>query len=137
MAVDPAFGSNSFGAPKMYTESETLANNIMTALFGRPGCYPTMPDFGMYIQGEVMKLYEDIDPEMIKNNLINHCSDFSGVVQDGSFEVLKTQVKGTDGYMHPIILISIPAIIRNKTHTLQIGVTYDGGETKYNFGWTK
>ena len=40
MAIDPAFGLNSFGKPKMYSETQTLANNILTVLFGKPGSFP-------------------------------------------------------------------------------------------------
>ena len=132
MSVDPAFGTNNFGAPKMYSESETLANNIVATLLGRPGSYPSMPDLFMGIQDYLMSMEDDIDEEAIKNELVSQCSHFKQVVRDGNFQVTKTNTT-MNGKDIPLILFAIPTIVENRNRNLAIGFTKDGNNLKFNF----
>lgn len=134
MAVDPAFGTNDFNEPKLYSESETLVKNILTVLFGVPGSYPTMPKLGMNIQALIMSLEDDIDPSTIKSELVSQCSHFREVVSNGEFDVIKTTYMSNDK-LEPILLISVPTVIRNTYRNLVIGITSQHELIKYNFSW--
>ena len=135
MAIDPAFGTNNFGTPKMYSETETLANNILTVLFGKKGAYPTMPNFGMDIPRLVLMLFDEINEESLKNELISNCSSFREVVSNGEFDVIKTILKDKNGKDVPTLLFKIPTIIKNISRSLIIGITSSNKQISYNFSW--
>jgi len=135
MAIDPAFGANNFGTPKMYSETETIANNILTVLFGKPGAYPTMPHLGMDVPKMVLMLYDEIDEESLKNELISNCSSFSEVVRDGDFDVIKTVLKDKEGNDSPTVLFKIPTQIKNVSRSLIIGISSSNRQISYNFAW--
>lgn len=135
MARDPAFGSNGFGRPKIYSDSETLANGILNALLSKPGSYPSIPNMGMDVARVVFVSYEDIDTESIKNDLIQQCSYFHEVVQNGSFDVIKREVVDDNGTLVPMILFVIPTIVKNIGRRLIIGIRKNGIGISYNFSW--
>ena len=135
MAIDPAFGVNDFGTPKMYSESETLANNILSDLFGKPGSYPTMPNKGMDITRLTLMMYDEINEEDLKNELISQCSSYKEVVRNGEFDVIKTLLTTNNGVEVPTVLFKIPAKIKNVYRSLIIGVSTSGGQVSYNFTW--
>ena len=56
-SVDPAFGVDSFNRPKVLSETETIVNNILFILFGKPGSYPSIPSLGMDIE-QYLYLFE-------------------------------------------------------------------------------
>lgn len=135
MSIDPAFGINNFGKQKMYSESETLANNILTVLLGKPGSFPSIPSLGMYVQGVVIQPYDQIDTDSLKNELVTQCAQFKGVVQGGEFDVMKTTTKNKDGDTIPVILFIIPTQIKGVGNRLAIGISTDSGATRFNFSW--
>lgn len=135
MSVDPAFGLDNFKKSKLYSESETLANNILAVLFAKPGSFPSMPKLGMYIQGVVMRFTDEIDTEAIKSELVVNCSHFENVVSSGEFDVQKRTVTNKEGTSVPILVLIIPAKIKNVSNQLLIGIVYDGGKIRYNFNW--
>ena len=136
LPVDPAFGVSSFGESKVYSETETLANNILAILFGKPGSIPTMPNAGMYIQDLVMQLEDDINTDEIKATLVNQCSDFKSVVNNGEFEVVKkTFTDPKTGLLTPLLLIVIPTQIKKISRSLVIGIRKNGNTISYNFSW--
>lgn len=135
MAIDPAFGVDSFGNPKMYSESETLARNILTILFGKELAYPTMPSFGMDIPKLILTMYDEISEDDLKNELIGHCTHFREVVQTGEFDVIKTILKDSLGNDAPSILFQIPTQIKHVSRTLVIGITATQKHITYNFVW--
>lgn len=135
MAIDPAFGTNNFGTPKMYSESETLVNNILTILFGKPGAYPTLPNLGMDVARLVLTLYDEISEESLKNQLIYNCSHFNEVVKNGEFDVIKTVLKDVNKNNVPTLLFKIPTIIKNVSKSLIIGISSTNRQISYNFAW--
>ena len=135
MAIDPGFGTDNFGSPKMYSETETLVNNILTVLFGKPGAYPTMPNLGMNVPQYVLTLYDEISEDDLKNQLIQNCSSFSEVVRNGEFNVIKTILKDAFGNDAPTILFKIPTLIKNTSRSLIIGITSSNNQVTYNFSW--
>ncbi len=135
MSFDPAFGTSNFGTPKSYSETETLARNILAVLFAKPGSYPTMPNFGMNIPDLVMSFYDDIDESELKNELVSTCSSFTQVVKNGEFDIIKSVLKDTNNVDTPVLLIKIPTIIKKTSKSLLIGVMQSGKQVKYNFTW--
>ena len=135
MAIDPAYGIDSFGNPKMYSDTETVARNILTILFGRELAYPTMPNFGMDIPKYILTMYDEINEDDLKNELMSHCTHFKEVVQDGEFDVIKTVLKDSYGNDAPSILFKIPTQIKFMSKTLIIGITAAERHVTYNFAW--
>ena len=135
MAIDPAFGLNSFGKPKMYSETQTLANNILTVLFGKPGSFPSMPELGMNIQDTLYSHYDDFDEETFKEELTDQCSAFDDVVSDGQFDIIKSSTTDKDGLEKPLILFVIPTIIKEVSSKLAVGVIITDKGISYNFAW--
>ena len=135
MAKDPAFGLNGFGRPKIYSESETLANGIMNALLSKPGSYPSIPNMGMNIAQMVFLPYEDIDTIAIKTDLIRQCSQFADVVQKGKFDVKKLEVTDDFGEKVPMLIFSIPTVVKNVGKRLLIGIRKNGIGISYDFSW--
>lgn len=134
MPIDPAFGTNNFNKPKMYSESETLARNIVAVLFGKPGAYPTMPGGGMYIQGSLMKMEDDVDTEGLKTELISQCSHFTQVVRNGEFDVQHKTLR-IRGNSARALVFRIPTVIRDHRRNLLIGVIEMARKISYNFEW--
>lgn len=135
MAKDPAFGLNGFGRPKIYSESETLANGILNALLSKPGSYPSLPNMGMDIARMVFLPFEDIDTVSIKNDLVQQCSYFNEVVRDGKFDVLKKEVVDNLGKKVPMLIFVIPTVVKNVGKQLLIGIRKNGIGISYNFEW--
>lgn len=135
MAKDPAFGSNGFGRPKIQSESETLATNILNALLSKPGSYPSLPNMGMNAAQMVFLPFDEIDVTAIKNDLIKQCSTFNEVVQDGKFDVRKQEVTDDQGRKVPMLIFIIPTIVKKVGKRLVIGIKKNGVGISYNFSW--
>lgn len=135
MAIDPAFGLNDFGKPKMYSETQTLANNILTVLFGKPGSFPSMPELGMNIQNTLYNHYDDFDEESVKSELTDQCSYFSDVISSGEFDIIKSSTTDKDGLEKPLILFIIPTVIKDVSNRLAVGIVIGDNGITYNFAW--
>ncbi len=116
--IDPAFGKNAFNSPKYYNESQTVANNILTILFGRPGFYPSIPDLGMDISSILYRHVDEIDCNVIKAKLVQQCTRFLTNVRDGSFDVQLAKFQNK-----PLIIFIIPVTINRSDKRLAIGIT--------------
>lgn len=135
MAKDPAFGLNGFGKPKIYSDSETLAHEILNALLSKPGSYPSLPNFGMDVARMVFLPFENIDTSAIKTELVQHCACFANVVQNGTFEVRKMEVSDNLGKKVPMLIFIIPTIVKTVGKRLMIGIRKNGIGISYNFSW--
>lgn len=129
MPVDPQFGIDSYNRAKVLSESQTIVNNILTLLFGKPGFYPSIPQLGMNIQQYLYSFEDDFDTNFIKSQLAAQCRDFIDVIEDGSFDVIKTTYNE-----QPLLIFVIPTIITNTESNLFLGVTLtNNGEYRFNF----
>lgn len=127
MAIDPAFGVNNFETAKYYDETQTIANNIMMLLQGRPGFFPSIPTLGMNIRQLLYKPIDEIDTTALKVELVKQCSEFITQVRDGTFDVQIALV-----HNRPLIVFIIPVTISKADQQLAIGVsTNSKGETVY------
>lgn len=127
--VDATFGVDNFNKPKLLNESQTIANNILTILFGRPNFYPSIPSLGLAIQDTIYAFFDTIDPDALKAQIIYQCSYFTNAVNSGDLEIVKTSYKG-----NPMLLITIPVTIDKSNTRFAIGITTNAnGETVYNY----
>lgn len=133
MAVDPQFGVDIYNRAKYVNDDQTLVNNILVILFGKPGFYPSIPELGMNI-GDILYSFEDsFDANQIKLELIRQCSDISDVVTGGEFDVMSMELEG-----EPLIVFSLPVIHVGKEAQLILGVKIgSGGGYEFNFTFTK
>lgn len=134
--IDPAFGVNNFGKPKMYNESQTIANTILAILFGKPGSIPSMPELGMYIQGQLFNFFDSIDTDMLKSQLAEQCSYLDPYIQSEEFDIIKQTIQHpVTGDMSDILLVVVPTQIEETSRRLAIGLEKRGDNIVYNFAW--
>lgn len=128
-SVDPAYGVNDFNETKVLSESQTLINNILMILFGKPGFYPSIPWLGMDIYQYLYSFEDGIDLVNIKAKLASQCQEFLPNIKDGSMDVYSIQYQG-----RPMLIFELPILVDNKTSVLSLGVTINTkGEMIYNF----
>lgn len=126
---DPAYGVDSFNKPKILNQSETLVNNIMLVLSGKPGFYPSQPNLGMDISRYLYMLEDDINTNEIKSKLVEQCSDFMDSIRNGDFEVYVSTYEN-----NPILIFQLPTMVDESYKELILGVTTSTtGELVYNF----
>lgn len=127
--VEPSFGVNSFNQAKYKNETETIANAVLNLLFGKPGYFPSMPNLGLNIQNTIYMFWDEIDPEMIKAQIISQCSVFKEYIDNESLDVVKSSYNN-----QPLLLIVVPLKILNGKTSLAIGITQTAtGESVYNY----
>lgn len=128
-SVDPVYGVNNFNETKVLTEAETLVNNILMILFGKPGFYPSIPWLGMDIQQYLYRFEDEIDDLGIKAKLASQCREFLPNIEDGSMDVFSTTYQGRS-----MIIFQLPVIVDENSVILSLGVTINTkGEMVYNF----
>lgn len=130
MGLDPTMNLDNFGRPKVISETETLVNNILMILFGRPGFYPSIPDLGMDIGKYIYNFEEDVSTEEIKNALSLQCEEFSPSINAGDIDVMKVDTsQGQTG-----LLFILPVINDRKTSQISLAIIVDDdGKLMYNF----
>ena len=116
--IDPAFGVNSFNEPKYYSESQTVANNIMMILYGKPGFYPSIPYLGMDVPRLNDTFFDDLDTDQIKSELARQCNVFIDNIRDGTFDVQKSLINGK-----PLLIFVVPVISEQVPQRIAIGIT--------------
>lgn len=129
MAVDPTFGLDNFGKEKVLTESETIVFNILMVLINKPGFLPSLPDVGMDIYNILYSLETDLDLESLKSRLIYQCSDFTDIVDEGSFDIQVTTYNG-----QRCLIFILPVVTTGKYQNLVLGISLNSiGEMIYNY----
>ena len=129
MPVDPQFGIDSYNRAKVLTESQTIINNIITLLFGKPGFYPSIPKLGMNIQQYFYSFEDDFDVNFLKAQLASQCKDFIDIIENGTFDIVKSTYNN-----QPLLVFSIPLTITKTETNLLLGVTLTNtGEFRFNF----
>lgn len=123
------FGLDDFQNPKRINDEEALCRTILMILFGRPGCFPSLPEIGMNISQYFYRFVDEIDVNDIKVKLAYQCSIINELIEEGTLNVEMTEY---DGRM--ALTITIPTLRNDNTKVLVIGVTtnYDGSVV-YNY----
>lgn len=128
-SVDPVYGVNDFNETKVLSESQTLINNILMILFGKPGFYPSIPWLGMDIYQYLYRFDDEIDTLKIKSKLAAQCQEFLPDIQNGSMDVYSTTHQE-----RPVLIFELPILVDKATSVLALGVTVNTkGEMVYNF----
>ena len=129
LGKEPVFGINEFNEAKYLNETETVATGILNLLFGKPGFFPSMPNLGLDIPQIIYSFWDEIDPIVLKAQIVTQCKSFKQFADDGSLDIIKAKYKSK-----PLLLIVIPMIIKDKKEHLTIGITQDtNGNTSYNY----
>jgi hypothetical protein len=129
MAVDPQFGANVYNRAKVLNESQTLVNNILMILFGKPGFYPSIPTLGMDITQYLYTFDDEFDIDFLKSQLALQCKDFVEYIRDGSFDIIKSTYKN-----QPLLIFVVPTVMTNTETNLLLGVTVnEKGDYSFNF----
>lgn len=127
------FGLNNFQRPKRLQDEEALCRTVLLILFGRPGCFPTLPEVGMNISQYFYKFSDEIEPTDLKVQLAYQCSLVNELIETGELEITKVEY---DGRM--ALRFIIPSLGHDSENILVIGVTtnYDGSVI-YNYDMMK
>ena len=129
LGKEPSFGTSLFQGPKFHNETETVAFSILNLLFGKPGYFPSMPDLGIDIQQYLYSFWDELDVNVLKARIIHQCSYFREFIDDGSLDVIKSSYQSK-----PLLLITVPVILRDVKANLAIAVTQDeNGAIRYNY----
>ena len=131
--IDPKFGVNAFERGDYSNETQTVANNFLALLFGKPGYFPSMPELGIYIQSYVYQHYDDINTEAIKSRVVRQCDELMDWVNDGSFDVMKVRNQKNGS---PMLLFKLPVQDRDVSKHFAVAITLgDNNSISYNFTW--
>lgn len=129
MSINPTFGINYYNKPKVQTELETVVNDILMILYGKPGFYPSIPTLGMDVRQYLYQQEEDVDTNSIKNILAAQCADFIPYINSEELDVVKTT------YRNQLMLIFVlPTISDTNDKEAALSVTLNPkGELIYKF----
>lgn len=129
--TEPDFGLNNFNEPKMFNESETKVNNILTLLFMRPGAFPSLPKLGIDIGQYLYMFFDEINTQKIKSDIATQCVEFLDYIEDGTLDVNKVMYKEK-----PMLLVTLPVKIEEKVTGLILAITTNtAGSVIYNFAY--
>ena len=105
---------------------QTMVNNFLLLLLGKPGFYPSIPTIGIDIEQYLYTFIDDINIDDIKAKIAVQCSDFLPAIREGNFDIQKTIMKDR------VLLVFVLPTISKKQSLL--GVTTDGsGKVIFRF----
>lgn len=126
---EPVFGVNDFNEPKVLKDYDAIAVSVLLILFGKPGCYPSIPQLGMNIQQYLYSFYDELDVDSIRASLVYQCTLLSSTIDSNNIVVSKQIVDD-----NPLLIIQIPINYRRDQNQLVIGVTTNSnGSVSYNY----
>ena len=137
--VEPVFGIDDFRKPKVLNDYEAVIQSILVVLFGKPGCYPSIPELGMNIQQYRNRRLDEIDTDALKAQLAYQCRSLSSSIIDGSIDVTKMMLDNRDVALVFVIPITTDQTQKNMLIGLKMtdnGITYNydliGATSSYN-----
>lgn len=97
MAVLPEvdFGLDNFKQPKVLSKKDSVVQIILSMFFLRPGNYPSMPHIGINISKYLYATEGELDPEELKRDIFNQCSELMEEISIGDVQVAIVDVNGT------------------------------------------
>lgn len=127
--IEPAFGQNNFRKPKLLTGYEVILQSVLMILFGKPGCYPSIPDLGMNIQQYRMQRLDTIAVGELESTLRYQC----GILRDGWVDSDISMVKVQTSDLNEMLLITIPVINDSDNFSLIVGIAERDNQVVYNY----
>lgn len=111
------------------TGPEVVIQSVFMVLFGKPGCYPSIPELGMEIQKRRVWNIDESELEEIQYTLSYQC----GLIRDGLIDdVPKVQIGFIEGG-NPVLLFTIPVTNEDERFNIILGITQRDNETIYNY----
>lgn len=127
--VDPTFAVNDYNKPLMLTEQQTLANNFLALLLGKPGFFPSIPSLGINISQYLYRFEDELDIDGLKSRIAMQCTDFIPSINEGNFDIKKTTMNG-----RTLLIFQLPMVGDTNEYELALGVTTNSsGEVIYRF----
>lgn len=126
---EPTFGQNDFRKPRVLTGPEVIIQSVLMVLFGKPGCYPSIPELGMEIQQYRLQRVDTLDLEDIKDQLSYQCGLLREGWVDNNIELYFTRAVGGQ----QVLLFVIPVTNEDERYNLVLGITEKDNETVYNY----
>lgn len=126
--IEPVFGIDDFRKPKVLKGYEAVIQSILIVLFGKPGCYPSIPELGMNIQQYRNRRLDEIDTDTLKAQLAYQCRALSSDIIDGSIDVTKMMLNDKDVALVFVIPIASDTTQNNMLIGLKMtneGITYN------------
>lgn len=127
--AEPVFGINTFRKPKILKPTEVVCQSVLMILFGRPGCYPTIPELGMDIRQYRGKDMNDLDTDEILTILKYQCGLLRENIVTNNIGIRKSTT--ADG--RPCVIFSIPMSSAQAKGTVIIGISNTEDDTVYNY----
>ena len=116
---EPNFGLNDFNAPNMMKDNDVLVNMLLMICFGKPGCYPYLPQLGLNLQRYFYDYEDAIDVRSIKSKIAVQCSLLTDLISSGDIDV--KCVRDEDN--KPTLLIVAPTTDQVSNNILVVGIT--------------
>jgi hypothetical protein len=126
---EPTFGQDDYRRPNILENTEVVIQSILMVLFGKPGCFPSIPELGMNIQQYRVSRFDSDDVENIKAQLSYQCALIRESVITDDITVKYAQVKGKY-----VLFIAIPVSTANDPKSVLIGISEgEDGNAVYNY----
>lgn len=127
--IEPAFGQDKFRRPKLLVGYEVILQSVLMIIFGKPGCYPSIPELGMHIQQYRMQRLDKIKVGELESTLRYQC----GILRDGWVPGEVTMVKVQVDTNNEMLLITIPVVNDKDRFSLVIGIAERDNQVVYNY----
>lgn len=127
--IEPAFGQNKFRKSLVLTGYEVILQSVLMILFGKPGCYPSIPELGMNIQQYRMQKLDTLKVGEIESTLRYQC----GIMREGWINSELSVVKVQTDDRNEMLLITIPVEDDSERFNLIIGVGERNNQLVYNY----
>lgn len=130
---DVTFGFNKYGNPELLGLKESVAQQIINALFMVPGNLPSLPHIGVNIRQYLYKTDTDYSSVEIEQKLKAACGTvISGVVISSVDFSVQTTNKGES-----VFLVMVRVIFPNREENiLGVSVVQTNEIVKFNFAYT-
>lgn len=127
--IEPVFGIDDFRKPKILEGYDAVIQSILIVLFGKPGCYPSIPELGMNIQKYRNRRIDEIDTDALKAQLAYQCKALSAQIIDGSINISKMMINEKD----VALVIQIPITSDKSQSNMLIGIKMADDGISYNY----
>lgn len=119
---DVGFGKDDFQKSKIFNQSDSLVNYILTILLAKPGNFPTMPKIGVDIGKYVKNSMETLDSELLKGLICSNCEALLPYITND--DVYVGVISDPNVPNRSILLVKIPLLVANNSKRIDEGNAY-------------
>ena len=129
---DVTFNFNKYGDPELLSDKETVAQQIINALFMVPGNLPSLPHIGVNIKQYLYKTDTELSSVEIEQGLKASCGTvINGVVINSVDFSVQTTSTGQSVFL-VMVRITFP---NNEESILGVSVVQSNDHVKFNFAY--